>query len=506
MTGPNGSGAAAGISNVVAQTILKVQESSVKQQHAAKDLFITTFMEKLERELAPITASSLAHLTDNIDMLPDGLRQLVEQMTAPTHQTDLVLQGLGLVASILSISKLGGPPIQNSLNTLWSHTPDLPLSPAELAEGVVRGLCDLGYATKEASLSGVNEERQRFLVDLAGNPPGLMDLVAAWRRGTIKEGDLERAILQSRVKPEWMFVYHALRYLPLSPSEAVEAAIQGHLSHDEAQHYADMGGVNAADFDVMYETAGNPPGAQDIGDLLNRGKMTQAEAVQAIRETRYKPKYTDLILSLREQLPPREAVVLMLERAVITLDQGIGKMMQLGYNKENATFLCQEALARKHAPEKDLAKGEITSFYANGIITRTQAVGFLALLGYDGNESGFILDLVDTALERQAKTAAVNKVRSLYVGYRLNATETGADLDKLGIAHNVRDLLVTTWDVERNANAKDLTQAQYTVFYQNQLITKEEYIAGLMQIGYSEVHAKMFQTLHGPVEDTLGVS
>lgn len=484
------------LSDVLAQTLIKHKAATIGAEAEAKDAFVTATMEKMEAELRPTVAGFLSAFADH-DNMPPGLRTLASAGVGPTHQVDFLVQLLlGIIGGALMIPTFAAPIWQSYLNSLWAQYTDIPLTPAELATAVTKGQLGFGLAADEAAKSGLDEPNFETLVNTTGNPPGPTELMAMLRRGIIDEHDFGRGIAAGLIKTEWVNQLLALRFSPMSAGDAINAAVEGHLTYDEAKRIAVMDGLLPEHFEPLYQAGGSPPGVNDIGDLLNRGiwQMPQAEA--AMRESRVKPKYEADVLKLREQLPPREAIVLMVERGVIAQDVAVRKAMQLGYNQENATFLVQEALNRKLGTEKNLAKGEITQLYAVGVFSRQQASDFIQQLHYDSVEAGFILDLVDAQLARAQVNSAISKIRSLFVSYRIDEPEASLDLTTLGVATVKRDQMLAVWRTEREANAKDLTLGQLTAAYSAQIITEAQYVDRMQQMGYSRADAAIILQLH----------
>src|SRR4051812_47934376 len=113
------------------------------------------------------------------------------------------------------------------------------IPPASLADMVQRGIIGHGDAQHTANRQGVSDADFDHLVHQAGEPPGLQDLLFAYRRGIIDRHRLEHGIRQSRVRNEWIDVVESLRHVPMSTMDAIRAAVQNHLSKDRAKGIAE---------------------------------------------------------------------------------------------------------------------------------------------------------------------------------------------------------------------------------------------------------------------------
>lgn len=192
------------------------------------------------------------------------------------------------------------PALQSLRNRLWETHPALPVDVGTLAQLVRLEKIALSDAHAEAKHTGTNEGNFDRYVDAQRSPPGVGEILELFRRGKLAPGDadlwLQRAGVDSIYIPDLL----DLRRTHLSPAEAAMARQQSFLSRDEQHAVAAVAGVEPADADVQFEISGEPPGAQQMIELLRRGKVDEARVRQAIVEGRIKLKYVDDVLMLRE--------------------------------------------------------------------------------------------------------------------------------------------------------------------------------------------------------------
>src|SRR2546428_136762 len=99
------------------------------------------------------------------------------------------------------------------------HALIVPLSPEELATATVQGAMSKKEAAAEAELSGISGPRFDALFHINGNPIAPEQALDLWNRGEINEGDVGKALLQSRLKPEWVDTFKLLRRAILQAAE-----------------------------------------------------------------------------------------------------------------------------------------------------------------------------------------------------------------------------------------------------------------------------------------------
>lgn len=201
------------------------------------------------------------------------------------------------------------PPMRELAYELETIMANRVLSPAELAEAVIRGLVDMDAAKGEASKTGYNSERFSTLVGLAGNPPGLQELLALWRRGDITESDVDRGVRQGRTRTEWLPALKRLRYDRFTPNESASYAARGLMDEDAARQEALVAGLEPERYEILRRASASPPGPGEVLSLLNRGDFSESEARAALRDSGIRAEYIDPILGLRNQIPGASDVV-----------------------------------------------------------------------------------------------------------------------------------------------------------------------------------------------------
>ena len=269
------------------------------------------------------------------------------------------------------------------------------LSPADLADMVVRGIKTEGEASTVAAESGIRPNDFSDMVLLTGEPPGLEQMLEGYRRHFIDRAELEKGIRQSRYRNEWIPLLEALRYVPMSVADAVNAAVQNHISPDAAAQIADFNGLRPGDVNVLLETAGEPLSRTEMSELVNRGEATEAEFTQAMRESRVKDKYIPLAFELRRKIPPPREVHAALTHGAITQAEAIRKIMDYGYSAQDAEIVVKEGAAVRLTQHKANITSAIIAAYEDFILPRAEALKMIEQMGYDKAEAEFIIQGAD---------------------------------------------------------------------------------------------------------------
>jgi len=395
------------------------------------------------------------------------------------------------------------PFLQQLAQDVSSEHPVTPLSPAILADLVVRSYITQDQAATIARLSGVSVQDFALLVDDTGEPPATDFLLEAYRRGLINLDSpsnigpsLVNGIHESRVKDEWITLIDAMRTNVLSAAQWVQAYLRGQVDITTAQTGAYQAGITADDFTVLFNTAGNPPSPSELVTLVRRGlipfKGTGPDALtfqQGIFEGDAKDKWEPLYEALSVYVPPPRTVTTLLSHGVITEAQAQQYFQDSGITPELAAAYAASATAEKLVTDKQLAKATILQLYEQRMIDGPTALQDLALLGYNGAEGTFLIELQDAQRSIKAVNAAVSKVGTLFVARKISLATANSALSDLEIPAPAIAELLQTWTLEQRTSTRILTEAQVADGFKYGSLTRDQASAKLEALGYSAFDA-----------------
>lgn len=472
------------LAHVAADTIEHLWTRLAPKRAEMRDAAISEWLEGHEAEAVAIAGPFLKELAAD-ETIPAHVRDVFTLMAEPEHQTQAVLTLLGVYPIISAFVMAAVQPFVNDIAIkAWSGHPTLPLTPQEIALGKLRNTPTGIDLNSEAAASGIDSERLDFLEYITGEPPGLMQLLEAFRRGFIDEGTLHRGVLQSRVRDEWFPTVLALRYAPPSPLEAVAGAVKGHLSDADAEAIAQEGGLDPKHYGWIRATAGRPPGAEGLMQLVNRGVIDEETFAEGIRQSDIQDRWIPELLALRKYLPPPRSIVSMLHHGAITDDDARRLLADHGVQGSDIDIYIAEGHASRTESVKHLALGEVSNLYFAGMVTRAEAAVDVQALGYNADQAEAILNLVDIRRQRRFTEAAVNRVHTLYTGHHIPQSDASNDLDKLGIKPEERDALLRLWTLEMQSNVKNLTLAQVQGAWRRTVIDTPTATGLLVELGY----------------------
>jgi hypothetical protein len=386
-------------------------------------------------------------LVELAQLMPDAasLFDMVNRGLLNADQMDLVLERAGMPATFATALK----ELRHVL-----------LPPADAALAVLRGNMTPAAGVEAAARAGVDAGDFGILIGNTGEPLGLDQLLEAFRRRFIDQPTLERGIRQSRVRNEWIPTAVKLRFQPMTTADAVMAAVQGHISLPQAKSYAEQNGLDPADFQALYDTAGEPLSRTEMEQLYNRGEVTLAEVEQALKESQVKNKYVGAAVKLHVRLPPERTVVAMISHGVLTHAEGIRMLMDLGYTAQVAAQLYAEGTTARAGAHGILPEGQVIALYDLGGITRAAAVGMLEKLNYAPAVAEQLVAIADLRASVKLQQQAVDAIRGRYVAHHIDDLMARAMLADLDVTAVKVTHYLKIWAIERAAAVRQLTPAQ----------------------------------------------
>lgn len=485
------------IKELLVDAVVGVRTGMLPAELAEKWKHNTAFFEGAEQEWAPLFQEVFADFL-NDDTLPPGLKAMFAEGADPGHQTGFFIQVLAFIGMALAmIPAFGQVYVRGAVYELNQKTANVPLSPADAADAVMRGVLDDGSGAEQAAMAGVPTGTFETMVSLIGEPPGVMDMVALWRRGAISEGALEQGIRYSRIHDTYIPMVEQMAYTTMSPADAIELAIKGVVPPDAAQALFVAGGGLGEQFDELYQAAGDAIGNEQVLGLLNQGLATQADVDATFGRSRMNPIFYPLAMELRHKFLQPFQIAELLKANPSLADQATAWMTGLGFNAEQiAAFVATNikgAVATTHTETETM----ITQLFTDQVITEDVAMSQLANLGYDVGSSTMILELAQAKQALSQRTTAVSAIRSALLARKIDTTQASGDLDQLGIPPAARDQWLAAWNVELTTKVAELTAVQLGEIAQAGVMDYTTLIARYVAMGYSQDDADLLAGYYG---------
>lgn len=395
------------------------------------------------------------------------------------------------------------PALDELQQQVYSVAQTVPLSAPDAADLVVRSFLTEAQGAEVAKRTGVSAGDFHLLVRNAAQAPDSTQLVEALRRkiiphdgGSAESVGFVQGIAQGHLDPKWTDMLTALGEVPIGIADAVDGVVESQISLAEGQDIAYRNGLSAESFQTLINIRGNPPSPTQLGEMVHRGVIPVDGAGpdvlsfrQGIAESAVKTKWTDAFLAIMEVLPPARTVTAMLKDGALTHDQAAALWTKQGYGQDSVHAFLTEASHHQTAAARTLAKTDMIKLYTDGVITRDQVKKMLEGHGYSATDAEYELAVADLHEQISAQSAAVSKIRALYVARKISTRQASDAMDALGVVHTARDKLIKTWQVERDASVRILTAAQVAEAFKAEIITQGEAITELVDQGYTPFDA-----------------
>jgi hypothetical protein len=402
---------------------------------------------------------------------------------------EMMRRGLATRDQVAEWAGLSGVP--ESIVGQYLGMLDSPVSVADAALAVLRGNMTQAEGERVAAENGYTAASFAVLIGNTGEPPGLMQLLEAYRRGFITKAELERGILQSRYRNEWIPMLEQLRYVPMSTSDAARAVVQDQMPLADGAKIADQNGLDPGAFQVIVNTEGNPLSRTEMSELYNRGIVSQAQFDQAMRESRLKNKYNNLAFELRTRLLPEGTISRAVRYGEISHSDAVSKVMQQGYSADDAVTIVATGSGERLYAFKEKVVSSVTTLYQDGIIALSDAHSLIKSLGYSDPEITYLLEATEFHRESHVINTVVTAIKSKYLQHHITKGQASGLLDGVGIPSDNRDYLLNLWEIEQSAFVRVLTPAQIVKAVKTELITPDEGLARLVALGYVSADAEL---------------
>lgn len=471
----------------------------IEKWRATHDAF-----EQMESELQPFAAGMWKNMLA-IESLPDGLRGVLEEMSGPENQVGFLLQIIGFIGGMLAIlPQLGGIEVREAVYDFNRENLNVPLTPADAADGVMRGVVSLGDGESAAAAAGVGAGDFGWMVQLIGEPPGLMDMLSLYRRGLMDWGTFHQMVQYSRVNVDYADWFQLLAFDYMSPADVIGLALKGIPGDDSYEAmFAKAGGL-AEQFQPLFEAAGDAIGNEAALGLLNQGFIGQSDVEEVFGRSRMNPLFYNMALDLRHKFLAPYQISQILKTGGATPAQATQWMINLGYGADQAAALVASAPNASVAKAKTETEAMVVDLFMDQVITEQAAGELLANMGYD---TGSIELILSTALGKQAvsqRGAALTAVKTAFMESHISETEASGDIDALNFPPAARDQWLADWAVEKSTKLKSLTLAQVGNLAKNGIIDYPTAAARWSLMGYADADLPLIGALYdvGPAVPT----
>lgn len=445
---------------------------------------------------------------------------------------------------------------QKTLQGVQAQYTDVPLTPAVLADAVIRNLLvggtgvtagtsasgtapllgnvDGNTAAQEAALSGLDTQRFNLLVQATGESYGVIDALRLYNRGQsmtalvkgpnyatgtplyvageslattygITSDELNTVIAYSRIRDQFIPDLLKLAKNTLSPADAVELAVKQVVPDADAQALFEAAGGVGEQFEALVDAAGDSAGIEKAVELAAHGVIGIGQLNQILGLSRLNPRFYYLAHNAdngtfplnSKWLGPYEIGESIANGTMSTAD-GLTALEQSGYSTEQAAAFTSARATGAVAKPKEETAAMVLNEYTAKLITEADATTALANLGYTTTAIPFLLEQATARAIIAARNAAIARVKSAYLMGDITATQAQTELGTLGIPQAAITDFMTDWGVEAATPHMHLSAAEIGWFVEHAVITPDQGVAMWQSSGFTAGTAQLLLKRYPP--------
>jgi hypothetical protein len=230
-------------------------------------------------------------------------------------------------------------------------------------------------------------------------------------------------------------------------------------------------------------------------EMLQRGVIDR-ETLDFLFRTVEIPRYwRDKLLAIAYTPYTRVDARRMHKLGVLSDEELVKAFKDIGYDDEHAQKMAEFTKKANQAAERDLSKGEVLTGFSDGIISRDQALEFLRRLGYDENESRYILDMQEYKDKKSIATTLQSAIQTQYQKRLISRSEAQRQLDELNLPSAQVQALLAKWDASMGEADQLPSKTDLDNFFMARIINEDLYRSELRKLGYGSDYIEWYTQL-----------
>lgn len=431
-------------------------------------------------------------------------------------------------------SGLAAAATERTVNEARARYQATPLTPAVLADMVVRNLIDQPTAAAQAALSGLSADRFAQLVLETGESYGVVDALRLWNRGGymvaldpnpnydgtnglylagaslaekygITEDELKKVIYYSRIRDQFIPDLLKLAKQTLSPADAVELAVKQIVPPDVSRALFEAAGGAGEQFEALVAAAGDSAGVEKAVELAAHGLITQLQLTEILGLSRLNPRFYYLARPDRSGIAPLQRrwlspyeVEQALKAGMVDATTATTWLVDQGYDPTQAAAFTSGVSGAALPQTKHETATMVLAEYEAGMIPATStdparpgATQMLEHLGYVADAIPVMLQVAEWRRAISARNAALTRLRAAYLIHEVTADDVTRELSNLRIPTETIPQLLEYWTTEADTPHLHLSAAQVGKLVEEAVLTPEEGVAKWRAMGYSATDAAL---------------
>lgn len=214
-----------------------------------------------------------------------------------------------------------------------------------------------------------------------------------------------------------------------------------------------------------------------------------------LRANDYAPVWRGRLASVSYNPLTRVDIRRMYEVGVLTRQEVIEAYLDIGYTHANAERLAEFTVRLSSRTLSKLAtritRDKLLRAWRIGALDRGQVAALLERAGLQAREIELVLEAFQAEDLIARVDAGTKAVRRAYMAGAISDEEAFAQLERIGVIPDARQQLLQLWGLERTGGRKVLSAEKARDLYIRALISREELLLRLLNLGYGTRDAEL---------------
>lgn len=474
------------IARLVADASVHARQQMADHTTRVGNKIFTDVTNHVSDEVRSVMGPIFAEVANHPDT-PEDIKPLMRQLAEGRGQAWAWIGGTATSAAMGGgLMNLLANEMNPAILPIIAANPHNILDPGTAAAGYARGLMSEEFSRDDAAKGGMNGDRWQVLVDAARAHPSPAELQDLLNRQNVDIHVALELMQRNGFTEREANLILGLRHYLLSPPDLAAMWNRSIISTEEGRRLAALSGMSAQDFDRMIELGGEPPGPQSLAEGYRRGFITREQYNRGIVQGPIRNEWFDLLekLSYSRMSTPDAADAV--NQGHLTLAQGEEIARANGLEPQDFAILiesaglppgiqlAQEAWLRGFITEAqfdqmflesriknrylDLLKRSrfnlipqetVRLLYRNGVYPRDKALTVLQQHGYTAEDAAAMISLEETRQADSTKELTISQVRQLYADRAISRDDAMAMLKAIGYSEDNATFVLELGDLAR---------------------------------------------------------
>lgn len=368
----------------------------------------------------------------------------------------------------------------------------------EVLTMVNRGFLSVGEAAETLKLQGFRDDAIPALLNLRFQPPPSTQLADLVNRGEMSEGEATAKLTDAGLSPEDARSVIGLREVFPGPQDVVRFAVREvytpalrqALGYDEefpgpAVPDAARVGVSEEELRKYWAAHWQLPSVTQGFEMFHRGVIDRPTLEALLKALDIPAVWRDRLLQISFNPITRVDVRRMAQIGILGEEDVYRRYRDVGYSDEDARALTEWTFALQTEGERELTKAEVLGLYDARALKKDETSGLLKQLGYADSAVTLMVGLVESKRARRAQSLTASTVRSQFTRWKLSERDAVTQLDRLGVAPEERDELITVWKIEREIREPSLSTAVLQRLLRKGILGPDRFAEELQRQGWA---------------------